>query len=216
MRKRHIIVPLLVLGPFLAIGRAFATSSPPSRTYHSLQSLDKAILGFHADKGRYPDAKQLARELQEAEWLDRGNDVRDDWGRPFVYRVPGEHGPYDLYSTGADGIDDRGSNDDISRWAGVNEGFYWKRGWPRGRRVIFGSCLLGVMILAAGFWLRWRFIVPFAGMIVSLGIIIGTGLRGQPEMMVFASLVLICSTVACGFSLCPRHTPRGRLNQPTE
>ena len=35
----------------------------------------------------------------------------DPWGHPYVYRSPGEHGPYDLYSLGRDGRDG-GSGED--------------------------------------------------------------------------------------------------------
>lgn len=42
---------------------------------------------------------------------------QDPWGNPYQYLQPGEHGPYDLYSTGADG--DEGGEDlasDIGNW----------------------------------------------------------------------------------------------------
>lgn len=33
----------------------------------------------------------------------RGSNVPNDpWGTPYIYRVPGEHGPYDLISLGSD------------------------------------------------------------------------------------------------------------------
>lgn len=41
----------------------------------------------------------------------------DPWGNPYLYIKPGEHGPYDLYSTGADG--EEGGEDlasDIANW----------------------------------------------------------------------------------------------------
>jgi general secretion pathway protein G len=38
----------------------------------------------------------------------------DPWGKPYLYRNPGQHGDYDLYSTGADGTE--GDDDDICSW----------------------------------------------------------------------------------------------------
>jgi general secretion pathway protein G len=38
----------------------------------------------------------------------------DPWERPYAYRCPGNHGEYDLFSFGADGIE--GNDDDICSW----------------------------------------------------------------------------------------------------
>jgi general secretion pathway protein G len=41
----------------------------------------------------------------------------DPWGRPYLYTSPGEHGPYDLVSYGADGSPGGDNNDkDIVSW----------------------------------------------------------------------------------------------------
>ena len=41
----------------------------------------------------------------------------DPWGRAYVYRCPGEHGDYDLYSLGADGQEGGdGENADVVSW----------------------------------------------------------------------------------------------------
>lgn len=41
----------------------------------------------------------------------------DPWGRPYQYRQPGEHGPVDVYSLGADGeTGGEGVNADIVNW----------------------------------------------------------------------------------------------------
>jgi general secretion pathway protein G len=42
---------------------------------------------------------------------------KDPWGREFLYRAPGEHGDFDLYSLGGDGSDGGDGEDrDISSW----------------------------------------------------------------------------------------------------
>jgi hypothetical protein len=225
MFTRSTLTRLLALGSILAADSAFGWSSPSSQTYHDLWGLDRGILLFHAEKGRYPDPKHLRQELQDADIRDPDSDIRDRWGREFIYRLPGEHGPYDLYSAGPDGVDDRGAGDDISMWAGVNEGFHWKRNWPRGRRVLVSSILVGLFLLPAGYWLRWRFILPFAGVIVSLGIVIGCHLllhpgvvpsRNNPLLVwiVLASVLLVISAVACALSLRPPPPPQAPRPPP--
>ena len=42
---------------------------------------------------------------------------KDPWGREYIYRGPGEHGPYDLLSYGADGAEGGdGEDKDIVSW----------------------------------------------------------------------------------------------------
>jgi general secretion pathway protein G len=42
---------------------------------------------------------------------------RDPWGNPYLYLNPGEHGEFDLYSLGADGLSGgEGQNADVGNW----------------------------------------------------------------------------------------------------
>jgi general secretion pathway protein G len=48
-------------------------------------------------------------------YLKGGNVPPDPWGKPYVYRSPGEHANYDIVSYGADGQEGgTGSASDIS------------------------------------------------------------------------------------------------------
>ncbi len=67
---------------------------------------------FYLDVGRYPTTDEGLRALSAAPsnvrtWSGpymRKSSVPDDpWGNPYAYESPGEHGPYDLQSYGADG-----------------------------------------------------------------------------------------------------------------
>jgi general secretion pathway protein G len=41
----------------------------------------------------------------------------DPWGRPYIYRFPGQHGDYDLYTFGADNAPGgTGENQDVANW----------------------------------------------------------------------------------------------------
>jgi general secretion pathway protein G len=77
-----------------------------------LQSFGSALDLFYLDAGRYPSTAEgltaLVRQTPGvASWngpyLRGGNVPTDPWTHSYVYRSPGEHGPYDITSYGADG-----------------------------------------------------------------------------------------------------------------
>ena len=77
-----------------------------------LQSFGSALDLFYLDAGRYPSTAEgltaLVRQTPGvASWngpyLRGGNVPNDPWSHNYVYRSPGEHGPYDIVSYGADG-----------------------------------------------------------------------------------------------------------------
>jgi general secretion pathway protein G len=77
-----------------------------------LQSFGSALDLFYLDAGRFPaTAEGLTALVQRtpgvAGWngpyLKGGNVPTDPWNNPYVYRSPGEHGPYEIMSYGADG-----------------------------------------------------------------------------------------------------------------
>lgn len=68
-----------------------------------LQALVEAPSGVSADK--YP-AEGYVRQLRD-----------DPWGKAYIYRNPGEFGPFDILSYGADGVEGgEGVNADIGNW----------------------------------------------------------------------------------------------------
>ena len=57
------------------------------------------------------------RARLEGPYIDSPNVPQDPWNNPYVYRSPGEHGPYDLYSLGADKAPGgTGENADVTSW----------------------------------------------------------------------------------------------------
>ena len=76
-----------------------------------LDALEKALDQFRLDTGGYPNAEVGLKALVERptnvpKW--NGPYLRkaiplDPWGKPYVYRVPGEKGDFDLISYGKDG-----------------------------------------------------------------------------------------------------------------
>jgi general secretion pathway protein G len=77
-----------------------------------LQSFASALDLFYLDAGRFPStAEGLAALVQRTPgvtawngpYLKGGNVPTDPWSHAYVYRAPGEHGPYDIVSYGSDG-----------------------------------------------------------------------------------------------------------------
>lgn len=76
-----------------------------------INSLEKALDQYRLDVGRYPTGEQgLAalnvRPAAEPKWAGpylQKAVPNDPWGKPYLYKAPGEHGEYDLSSLGKDG-----------------------------------------------------------------------------------------------------------------
>jgi len=77
-----------------------------------IQGFSAALDLYYLDSGHYPSASEgLAALVQKPEgsaiwngpYLKANAVPNDPWGRPYVYRVPGRHGAYDIVSVGPDG-----------------------------------------------------------------------------------------------------------------
>jgi len=77
-----------------------------------LQSFSAALDLFYLDAGRYPSTSEGLAALAQrpaslsawnGPYLKGGAVPKDPWNTPYVYRAPGDHGPYDILSYGADG-----------------------------------------------------------------------------------------------------------------
>jgi general secretion pathway protein G len=76
-----------------------------------IDSLGKALDQYRLDVGQYPSTEEgldalYTRPENEPHWSGpylKKTVPLDPWNRPYVYRSPGEHGEYDLYSLGRSG-----------------------------------------------------------------------------------------------------------------
>jgi general secretion pathway protein G len=75
---------------------------------------------YHLEVGRYPTEQEglaalIEKPLEAERWsgpyIRNPEALVDPWGHPYVYRVPGQQGDYDLYTLGADG-QEGGDGDD--------------------------------------------------------------------------------------------------------
>jgi len=84
-----------------------------------IDALEKALDQYRLDTGRYPSAELglaalVERPASEPKWAGpylRRSVPLDPWGRPYVYRLPGEKGDFDLLSYGKDGRAGGGGED---------------------------------------------------------------------------------------------------------
>lgn len=90
-----------------------------------INALDTSLDQFRLDNGHYPSmedglAALVTRPASEARWDGpylKKNVPHDPWGRPYVYKIPGEHGEYDLVSLGKDGQQGgEGEAADVTNW----------------------------------------------------------------------------------------------------
>ncbi len=90
-----------------------------------IESLAKAIDTFRLDTGHYPSTEQGLAALNsapsgEVKWqgpyLAKSLPI-DPWGKPYLYKMPGEHGDFDIWTLGSDGrTGGTGSESDVGSW----------------------------------------------------------------------------------------------------
>jgi general secretion pathway protein G len=90
--------------------------------------IEQAVEMYRLDNLAYPTTEQgLDALLKKPDGLARPERYRPDgyikrlpddpWGKPYQYLQPGEHGPFDVYSMGANGrIGGEGLDADIGNW----------------------------------------------------------------------------------------------------
>ena len=90
-----------------------------------IDALDKALEQYRLDTSRFPGMDQglaalVTRPANEPKWdgpyLKKSVPV-DPWGNAYVYKIPGEHGEFDLLSYGKDGQPGgTGEAADVTSW----------------------------------------------------------------------------------------------------
>jgi general secretion pathway protein G len=90
-----------------------------------IREFESVLDTFRLDVGRYPTTEEGLQSLRvrpgnlekwDGPYL-RKDVPLDPWQHPYVYRFPGQHGDFDLYSLGADGQEGgEGESVDIVNW----------------------------------------------------------------------------------------------------
>ncbi len=99
-----------------------------------IRAISSALELYRLDNRTYPSTSQGLSALvrrptappEPVNWVQGGylaEDPTDPWGNAYVYRSPGDNGPYDLISLGADGaVGGDEADADISHAAGQTNG----------------------------------------------------------------------------------------------
>ncbi|MGC8868449.1 MAG: type II secretion system major pseudopilin GspG [Sulfurihydrogenibium sp.] len=82
-----------------------------------VEMLSSAVQSFIIDVGRCPTSLEELIKSNDKKWrgpyLSKQEIPLDPWGRPYQFKCPGDHGPFDLYSLGPNGkLDDKA----ITNW----------------------------------------------------------------------------------------------------
>jgi len=126
----ELLVVLIILGLIAAFAtpqvmRYLGGARSDAARIH-IQTLVSALDLFRLDVGRYPsDQEGLDALVERPSGMDRWNGpyvrrrdmLTDPWGRPYSYKVPGEHGEFDVFTLGADNAPGgTGENKDVASW----------------------------------------------------------------------------------------------------
>lgn len=126
----EILVVITIIGLIVALVGPrvlnYLSESKVKAAKIQIESFGSALDLFYLDAGRFPsDSEGLAALVRpvggvrvwNGPYLKGGNLPLDPWGKPYVYRSPGEHGIYDIISLGSDGQQGgSGTAADISNW----------------------------------------------------------------------------------------------------
>lgn len=90
-----------------------------------IAALEQALDQYRLDVGHYPATEQGLQALMtnadnNSRWSGpylKKEVPNDPWGKPYQYRMPGQHGEYDLFSLGKDGqVGGSDEAQDITNW----------------------------------------------------------------------------------------------------
>jgi general secretion pathway protein G len=91
-----------------------------------VDALSAAVDSFHLDVGRFPSSDEglkvlVDRPSDTTRWdgpyIKKRDSLIDPWGHPYLYRFPGQHGEYDVYTLGSDNREGgEGDAADVGNW----------------------------------------------------------------------------------------------------
>jgi len=109
----EMLVVIAIIGLIMALVGPrvlnYLTDSKVKAAKIQIASFSSALDLFYLDTGRYPTGSEgLVALVQRPGTADgwngpylRGGALpKDPWGEPYLYRSPGQHGPYDIMSHG--------------------------------------------------------------------------------------------------------------------
>jgi general secretion pathway protein G len=126
----ELLVVLVILGLLAAVATPqvlnYLSRARTQSAALQIHNLSAALDLYRLDVGHYPSEEEGLISLVEAPaatanwngaYVKKREMLNDPWGHPYHYRIPGQHGDYDLYSLGADNAEGGvAENQDVSNW----------------------------------------------------------------------------------------------------
>jgi general secretion pathway protein G len=130
----EILVVIIIIGMLAALvgprlfGKVSVAKQKAAKA--QIELFGTALDTFRLDIGKYPTTEEGLKALREkpsgaegwqGPYLPKELPL-DPWGRPYIYKSPGEHYEYDLISYGLDGVEGgEGENQDIVSWKDIGK-----------------------------------------------------------------------------------------------
>ena len=133
----EIMVVLVIIGLLIGLvgPRVFdvLAGANTTKVFADFDSIETALTRYRIDNQIFPTSDQGLRALVERPTMDPlprkypqdgyiERVPKDPWGRDYLYLNPGEHGRFDVFTLGQDGV--RGGEDenrDLGNWESLNE-----------------------------------------------------------------------------------------------
>ena len=126
----ELLVVLAILGLLVALAAPrvikYLGSAKSDTAKIQIEKLAGVLDLYRLELGRYPTDEEglvalVEKPAQADGWngpyLKNRDALTDPWGKPYVYKSPGDHGEYDLYTLGADGKEGgEGEDKDVANW----------------------------------------------------------------------------------------------------
>ena len=117
-----LVILALIAGLVLPgiIGKAESAKAKAAAS--QISRISMSVESFYLDTGNTPSSlEELVNQPSGANGWNgpyiKNSLLKDPWGQPYKYRVPGEHGDFDIESYGADRQKGgEGKNADIASW----------------------------------------------------------------------------------------------------
>ncbi len=123
-----VVLSILSLLAFIAVPQVlkYLSGAKTDTARIQVQNLAGTLDLYRLDVGSYPSEELGIRALIErpsdaerwnGPYIRKREMLIDPWGRSYMYRYPGEHGEFDLYSLGADDAEGgEGEDRDVTSW----------------------------------------------------------------------------------------------------
>lgn len=127
----EVLVVLVILGLLAAVVAGpqifkYLGSAKSEAAKVQVQQITQALDLYRLEVGRYPSQQEGLNALIEqpggasawnGPYLKKKEAIVDPWGRPFLYKIPGDHGDYDVFTLGSDNNQGgNGEDKDIGNW----------------------------------------------------------------------------------------------------